>query len=504
MELAPIVLFVYNRPWHTQQTVEALQKNDLAAESHLFIYADGAKNEEALPKVNEVRQFIKTISGFKEITIIERDRNWGIEENVINGVTKIVNEYSKIIVLEDDIVTSPYFLKFMNECLNYYMDNLNIYSINGYMFPIKTDRAETILSYLATSSWGWATWKLKWNSLESDLLQLEFINSNLTLRNRFNFGGYDFISIAKLNTWDIRWYYSVFIRNGLGVFPTKSLCRNIGFDGSGTHFTKSVYLEQNLISSPILIKQLDKIDFEYVNLMYDYFQNELFKINVDKVSNTKTISKIKHRFKVIFKKIALKLFTFIDGKKIIQKIENEKNSTNESGYIKQEKSIVYPESRIINMQNNKDKIKLGINTHIRGDLVIYAHGGKIVFGNESFLGEGSRIWSSVSVEIGNRVLISHNVNIHDNNGHPVDAVKRNEHFKKIVSTGFPSTDNYLSESAVKIEDDVWIGFNCIIMKGVTIGKGAIVAAGSVVTKDVAPFTMVAGNPAKFMKDLPKE
>jgi GT2 family glycosyltransferase len=114
---APIALFVYNRPWHTRQTVEALKKNELASESELFIYSDAPKNGKAKEKVKEVREYIKTIDGFKKVTIIERENNWGLADSIIDGVTKIVNEYGKIIVLEDDLVTSPYFLKFMNEAL---------------------------------------------------------------------------------------------------------------------------------------------------------------------------------------------------------------------------------------------------------------------------------------------------------------------------------------------------------------------------------------------------
>ena len=122
---APIVLFVYNRPWHTRQTVESLQKNKMANESELFIYSDAAKNDEAKEKVNEVREYIKSIDGFNKVTIIEREKNWGLANSIIDGVTKIVNEYGKIIVLEDDLVTSPYFLRFMNEALEVYRDENN-------------------------------------------------------------------------------------------------------------------------------------------------------------------------------------------------------------------------------------------------------------------------------------------------------------------------------------------------------------------------------------------
>ena len=120
VNLAPIVLFVYNRLWHTQQTIEALQKNELASESELFIYADGTKNEKLNDQVLEVRSYIKEVDGFSKVTIIERDKNWGLAANIIDGVTNVINQYGKIIVMEDDIVTSPAYLSFMNQALDFY------------------------------------------------------------------------------------------------------------------------------------------------------------------------------------------------------------------------------------------------------------------------------------------------------------------------------------------------------------------------------------------------
>ena len=143
-QLSPIVLFVYNRPWHTQQTVEALQKNELAKESELFIYSDAAKSKEAEKSVNEVRKYIQTIIGFKKVIIIKREKNWGLADSIIDGVTKIVNEYGKIIVLEDDLVTSPYFLKFMNEALVFYKDKEKVWHISGWNYPIETNKLDDV------------------------------------------------------------------------------------------------------------------------------------------------------------------------------------------------------------------------------------------------------------------------------------------------------------------------------------------------------------------------
>ena len=166
--LAPIVLFVYNRPWHTKQTVEALQKNELSSESELFIYSDASKNKEAEEKVQEVREYIRTIDGFKKVTIIEREKNWGLANSIIDGVTKVVNEYGKIIVLEDDLVTSPYFLKFMNESLEFYKNEKKVWHISGWNYPIfKEQKCGTFL-WKKMNCWGWSTWKDRWQYFEKN------------------------------------------------------------------------------------------------------------------------------------------------------------------------------------------------------------------------------------------------------------------------------------------------------------------------------------------------
>ncbi len=243
MKLAPIVLFTYNRPWHTKQTVEALQNNLYAEQSHLFIFSDGPKTEKDEQRVKEVRKYLKTIKGFKNIEIIERDKNWGLANNIIDGVTKIVNEYGRIIVLEDDIVTSPYFLKYMNEALNRYEDEERVMDISGYMVPIKTDGLPDTFFLKLAACWGWATWKRAWKYFERNpekqikLLTKEQIK-DFNLNNSCDFWSQVVLNYqGKLNTWAIFWYLSVYLNNGLSLHPRESLTKNIGTDGSGTHFS---------------------------------------------------------------------------------------------------------------------------------------------------------------------------------------------------------------------------------------------------------------------------
>jgi len=243
--LAPIVLFVYNRPWHTKQTVEALQKNKLASESELFIYSDAPKNKEAEKKVKEVRDYIKSIDGFKKITIIEREKNWGLAANIIDGVTNIVNKYGKIIVLEDDLVTSPYFLKFMNEALEFYKDEEKVMHISGYVYPIDNKGLADTFFIKPTSCWSWATWDRAWKYFKKDVdYYLRVFDKKMIKDFNLN-NSYDYFSqiIAnkkgEINTWAIFWYASVYLKGGLSLHPKESFAKNIGHDGEGVHCSKT-------------------------------------------------------------------------------------------------------------------------------------------------------------------------------------------------------------------------------------------------------------------------
>ncbi len=157
-------------------------------------------------------------------------------------------------------------------------------------------------------------------------------------------------------------------------------------------------------------------------------------------------------------------------------------------------------ARIRNIRGNSAHIRIGSRTLVAGELLVFAHGGNISVGDWCYIGEGARVWASSSIAIGDRVLISHNVNIFDSMTHPLGARQRHEHFKAILLTGHPSDIN-LGEQPVTIANDAWIGANACVLRGVSIGEGAVVATGSVVTKDVPPYTIVAGNPARVIREL---
>ena len=196
----------------------------------------------------------------------------------------------------------------------------------------------------------------------------------------------------------------------------------------------------------------------------------------------------------LFKEICRKIY--LTGKFYDQQI----NASGEKNYpaIIGANSLIEDDAFIQNSTADASKINIGSNCHIRGHLLVYKHGGEIQIGDYCFVGPQSKIWSSASIKIGNRVLISHNVNIHDNTSHPLDSAGRHKDFVHIRNIGFQENHN-LPEKEITIADDVWVGFNATVFKGVNIGKGAIIGANTVVTKDVPPFAVVVGNPARIIK-----
>lgn len=242
MEYAPIVLFVFNRPELTRITVEALKKNRFAKESDLFIYADAPRGYQDILSVSKVRSYIHKIKGFKSVTITERDENWGLAKSIEFGISEIVNKYEKVIIVEDDIQTSPGFLKYMNDALEMYEQEDRVMHIAGFIPPIDNFGLPETFFIQQPQLWGWATWKRAWKHYEKDaekLLKKLDQNGEIT---KFNiddsFDFYDHLASnvnGRLKTWGIKWQTSMFLRDGLVLAPKQSITRNIGHDGSGIH-----------------------------------------------------------------------------------------------------------------------------------------------------------------------------------------------------------------------------------------------------------------------------
>lgn len=294
--LAPIVLFIYNRPWHTLKTLEALEQNTLADQLILFIYADGAKpnaSEEQLVNINKAREIACLRKWCKEVHYTERDRNWGLADNIVNGVTYIINRFGKIIVLEDDIVTSPGFLKYMNDALSIYEQEELVMHVSGYMFPVDKKLPETFF-YNTASCWGWGTWKDAWNNLEwnanKTLSQIEekVLITKFNVNNTYNF--YNDLKAnanSSIKTWAVRWYASFFLKGGYALHPFPSLTNNIGHDGDGENCKKTNQFTWRNVALNISVHKKPIVEsLEAVKAMEKFNQNKLSLIRrVKKILN---------------------------------------------------------------------------------------------------------------------------------------------------------------------------------------------------------------------------
>lgn len=289
--LAPIVLFVYNRPWHTNEVLNALAKNQEASQSTIYIFSDGLKkeaNDETIRMVKETREIIKRENRFKFIHIVEQSCNKGLANSIIDGVNSIVNEHGKVIVLEDDIVCNKGFLKYMNEALNLYAVDENVGCVHAWNYDLDTNgQRESTFFLKGADCWGWGTWKRAWNKFEKDG---QFLLDSITTNNmQFEFnrkGTHTYTEMLKQqiegknDSWAIRWHASLFLANNYCLQPTTSIVKNIGLDKSGIHCGFS-----EISQNPIDIINLNKIEIKES----DWFYNS-YKIYDEKQKNVPSIN----------------------------------------------------------------------------------------------------------------------------------------------------------------------------------------------------------------------
>ncbi len=301
MNTAPIIVFSYNRPDHFQKTIDALSKNDLASDSILYIYCDGLKqnaSEEQAVLVEKCKSIAYSVVGFREVRIVERDKNLGLASNIVQAVSEIVNHYGRVIVLEDDLVTSPFFLRFMNEALDIYETEDRVMHISGYMWPHKGKLPDIFMSDIP-NSWGWATWRRAWEYFIEDA---SFLYHIFEYRwTEFNKLGGDFLQRqlvdnynGKLHTWYIKWYATILLRNGLTIYPGESLVDNIGMDGSGTNCSSSSAFTNTQLGNRLSIKKVPlSVNKKATREMYVFYQGRWY----NKRRRKRLISKIIEFFK---------------------------------------------------------------------------------------------------------------------------------------------------------------------------------------------------------------
>lgn len=278
--LAPIVLFVYNRLHHTKQTITHLQRNTLAKDSELYIFSDGYKDDAGKEKVLEVRRYIASIAGFKKVHIIEHPTNQGLSASVIAGVSTVFNTYDRVIVLEDDLITSSDFLEYMNQALLVYQNNTTIYSISGYTFPspfLKEVKGDVFL-YPRPASWGWATWKNRWQRADWAMKDFETFSQDKKAIRRFLQGGEDmYMMLLKqqkglIQSWAIRWAYVHFKEKAYSLYLKRSKVRSIGTDNSGTNLPHTTKYDTPIFEEVVSLPQQILPQNDWIRRLKDFYR----------------------------------------------------------------------------------------------------------------------------------------------------------------------------------------------------------------------------------------
>lgn len=302
---APILVFSYNRVDHFKETIENLKQCNLADQSDLIIYSDGAKNDSDKIIVERIREYASTINGFKSVNLISLDRNYGLAANIIKGVSDVINQYGKVIVLEDDLLVSSQFLQYMNESLDKFQNVQEIWHVSGWNYPIDTIGLPKLIPIRIMNCWGWGTWKDRWSHFEKNPEKLiqQFDKKDIKVFDVDNSGVFWSQVLANhnntINTWAIFWYATIYLNQGICINPLKSFVKNIGHDGSGTHKSSA--------------KEIYTQDFEYLEFSQEDF--DLGKVE----ENELAIQRIKKFYQGIkptfFKKLKYKLSLFLSAKK---------------------------------------------------------------------------------------------------------------------------------------------------------------------------------------------
>jgi hypothetical protein len=280
---APIAIFVYKRPEHTKKLLDSLFRNHEISESQVFVFCDAPNKQEDWVCVEETRQVIRDYSWHDKVSIVERTKNLGLSESIYQGVTELCEKFGRVIVLEDDLVLSKYFLQYMNDALNIFEFNANVMHISGYMFPLSEAITRDFVFLPMINSWGWATWQRSWKHFDSQKDKQKLLRRDFRLRRKFDINGlrpfYKFLdknNKGTIDSWAIRWYLDVFMLNGLAVFPKETLVHNIGFDGTGTHCKKTDQFSEKLADQKmqVHVAEQSSIDHAAFKEVQKYFLSQ--------------------------------------------------------------------------------------------------------------------------------------------------------------------------------------------------------------------------------------
>jgi hypothetical protein len=283
--LSPIVLFTYDRLFHTRQTINHLKENQFAKESTLIVYSDAPKNETKVNGVREVRKYLSSVNGFKEKVIIERERNLGLTGSIEISIPEIIRIYKKVIILEDDLITSPFFLSYMNDALEFYQSEEKVASIHGYCYPVRTKLPGTFF-IKGADCWGWGTWERAWNFYEKDAVKLCNELKKANLEKEFNFNNsYYYTKLLKDQTkgknpsWAVKWYASAFLADMVTLYPYPTLIQNIGFDNTGSNPNLSKRWNSPLSKAQVVPEKIEIQENRLARESFEVFFKGLWSVN---------------------------------------------------------------------------------------------------------------------------------------------------------------------------------------------------------------------------------
>jgi len=490
--LAPIALFAYNRPQHLARTVAALLRDPLAAASDLHVFCDGAKSPAAEAAVREVRAFVRSITGFRSISVVEQARNIGLANSIIAGVTALCDRFGRVIVLEDDILVTSGFLDFMNAALARYVDDERVMQITGYMFPIRSDASARALFLPLISCWGWATWKRAWDRFDADMSFYAAVERDRAMQARFDLSGsYPYFDMLRrqrrgeLDSWGIRWYLSVFLRDGLVLWPPRSLVANIGFDGSGTHGAEAMPKVAGAAPSP---EHEARYEFPEEVAADGAKLAEIGRLLSGTQLQVPKPPPAAMRIRALAKQFCPPI--------LLTWWRRRTPAPQTVNFCGRNSDIRGPVER----RAGSGFISVGDDCLIEAHLVVEARTSRIVIGNNVYIGGGTTVDCVDSIEIGDDVLISYQCLLLDSDGHSTDLDSRRSELPRWKESG---GRNWAAASTrpIRIGNGAWLGARTIVLKGVEIGEGAVIGAGSVVTKSIPAYTLAGGNPARVIRPL---
>jgi acetyltransferase-like isoleucine patch superfamily enzyme len=466
VKLAPIALFVYKRPDHLRQALKALAACRLIEQSTLIVFSDAAKHgasQEDVRAVAQVREIVRQIGWCKELVVHERPTNFGFQ-NQIEGITKVLNDEGRVIVLEDDLVVSPAFLEYMNQALETYQGDDDVMHVSGYMLPVDCELPDTLF-YNAATCWGWGTWQRAWKFFRDAPEEQLHALSDHPKRDAFDCPPYCYLNqlrdnvTGKVKTWDGMWHASIFLRGGLCLHPGRSLVQNIGHDGTGENCVPSRQFDTAVNERSLNVERIPKREWpairrEIASHYGIHAPGPLAR------SRSWLAKSLKANLGAFFEKVLPQFGQF------------RKNPYGDvaSG------SAVHGQSRLYSPYRFEQSF-LGAYSYIAEDSVV----------------KNTSIGKFVSIGTGFRCGFGI---------HPVDTVSTSPVFYSVhKQTGETlSRNNKVVESKpVVIGNDVYIGMGVTVLDGVSIADGAVIGAGAVVTADIPPYAIAVGVPATVIR-----